>query len=181
MNYNGINTVVLTHEPASSKFAKEIQERLHSKNPNETPKERMLELYVLDREQHVDEVIAPALSMGQLVICDRYKYSTIAYQSAQGILTSHAIAENAGFPIPDLVLFFNLSAEKCVEQMQKSGKVLDGFEKIEFLEKVKAQYVKLPQLLPNEKFITINANQSIEQVHEDVKKAVKPLIEQWLK
>ncbi|MEK6970919.1 MAG: dTMP kinase [archaeon] len=180
-SHKGVNTILLTHEPSDTKYTKEIYQRLHSGDPHQTPKERMLELYVLDREEHVNEVIAPALAKGQFVICDRYKYSTIAYQSAQGILTSHAISENAGFPIPDLVLFFNVNPEASVERMKKLGKPVDVFEKIGFLEKVKSQYLKLPQLLPNEKIHSINANQSIELVHEDVKKAVKPLIEQWLK
>jgi dTMP kinase len=179
--YKKVNTLVLTHEPSNTKYTKEIYERLHSGDPKQTPKDRMLELYVLDREEHVNAIIAPSLAKGMFVICDRYKYSTIAYQSAQGILTSHAISENAGFPIPDLTLFFNVNPETTVERMQKAGKKMDGFEKKEFLEKVKAQYLKLPQLLPNEKILVINANQSVESVHADVCKAVKPLIEQWLK
>lgn len=180
-NYKRVNTIVLTHEPSNTKYTKEIYERLHSGDPNQTPKDRMLELYVLDREEHVNEIIAPSLAKGMMVICDRYKYSTIAYQSAQGVMTSHAISENGGFPIPDLTIFFNVNPETTVERMKKMGKPVDVFEKKEFLEKVKAQYLKLPSLLPNEKILVINANQSIEDVHADVTKAVKPLIEQWLK
>lgn len=178
-----IDAVVTTREPSNTKFSKEIYERIAAQNKDSSSmaKDRMLELFVLDREEHVNNVVAPALSKGHVVVCDRYKYSNIAYQSTQGVLTSHVIAENAGFPIPDLVLFFNLSPEKCVERMEKSGKTMDKFEKLEFLEKVKAQFVKLPQLLPNEKFITINANQSIDAVHADAVKAVKPLVDAWLK
>lgn len=180
-NHKKVNTIVLTHEPSDTKFTKEIYERLHSGDVNQTPKERMLELYVLDREEHVDTIIAPALTKGQLVICDRYKYSTIAYQSAQGILTSHAIAENNPFPVPDLVLLFNVNPETTVERMKNAGKRVDVFEKREFLDKVKEQYLKLPGLLPKEKFHVINANQSIELVHEDVKNAVKSMLDEYIK
>jgi dTMP kinase len=181
--FKGVDSVTLTHEPTNSKFGKNIYARLQNKSSDEsqTAKERMLELYVLDREQHVDTLIAPILAKKGLVICDRYKYSTIAYQSAQGVPMQHTIDENVGFPVPDVTLVFNINPETCVARMEKAGKNLDKFEKIAFLEKVKEQYLRLPTLLPNEKIQIINANQSIEQIHADVAKAVKPLLDAFVK
>ncbi len=178
-NYKKINTILLTHEPTRSKHGVEIYRRLQEGNKDSSAvvKERMLELYVLDREEHVNEVIAPALEKRMVVICDRYKYSTIAYQSAQGVSNSHVIEVNAGFPVPDITLIFNATVENCISRMEKSGKKMDKFEKASFLEKVKDQYVKLPTLLPNERIHMINANQSIDQIHADVIKAVKPFVE----
>ncbi|MFH0970760.1 MAG: dTMP kinase [Candidatus Diapherotrites archaeon] len=182
-NYKTIDTVVLTREPSNTRFTKEIHERLSQKNKETISmlKDRMLELYVLDREEHVDTLIAPLLSQKHVVVCDRYKYSTIAYQSSQGILTSHAIRVNAGFPIPDIVLFFNASPESCVERMEKSGKIMDKFEKKEFLEKVKSQYLQLPHLLPNENILIIDANRPIAEIHADVIKAVKIILDDFVK
>lgn len=181
--YKGVDSIVLTREPSQSKFTKEIHERLSVKNADSSSnsKERMLELFVLDREEHVNKIITPNLLQKAVVICDRYKYSTIAYQSAQGVSTSLAIDENDSFPIPDLTLFFNASVENCVARMEKSRKEMDKFEKSAFLEKVRAQYVKLPTLLPKEKFHTINANQPVDVVHADVIKVIQPLIEHALK
>lgn len=181
--YKKVDTVVLTREPSQSKFTKEIHDRLSVKNAdsNAVSKERMLELFVLDREEHVNNTITPALNQKSIVICDRYKYSTIAYQSAQGVPVAHAIDENDSFPIPDITLIFNASIETCISRLQQSGKELDAFEKGVFLEKVRGQYVKLPSLLPKEKFHVINANQSIEQIHADVVKAVKPFVELMVK
>lgn len=181
--YKKIDSILLTHEPTHSKFGLEISQRLSESNrdPSSNAKDRMLELYVLDREHHVDTMIAPALAQKAVVICDRYKYSTIAYQSAQGVPIAHAMEENAGFPIPDVTFLFNVSVENAVARLQKSGKQLDKFEKGPFLEKVKEQYLKLPALLPKEKIVVINANASVEQIREDVVRAVKPLLEEILK
>ena len=181
--YKGVDSIVLTREPSQSKFTKEIHDRLSVKNTDASSnsKERMLELFVLDREEHVNKIITPNLLQKAVVICDRYKYSTIAYQSAQGISVSLAIDENDSFPIPDLTLIFNANVDTCVERMQKSRPELDKFEKGAFLEKVRAQYVKLPSLLPKEKFHVINANQPVDVVHADVVKVIQPLIEHVLK
>ncbi|MEK6902977.1 MAG: dTMP kinase [archaeon] len=182
-HYRRVDTIVVTHEPTDSKFTKEIHERASLKNTDDRsmPKERLLELFVLDRSEHVDNIIIPNLEKKAVVLCDRYKYSTIAYQSAQGVPIAHAISENEEFPTPDLTFIFNVSAEKAVERLQKQGKELDKFIKIPFLEKVKEQYLKLPGLLPKEKIQIINANQTIEQIHDDVKRAVKPLLDEIVK
>ncbi|MBM3281976.1 MAG: dTMP kinase [Candidatus Diapherotrites archaeon] len=181
--YKKVDSIVLTREPSQSTFTKEIHERLSLKNSNPAAasKERLLELFVLDREEHVDKIITPSLNKNAVVICDRYKYSTIAYQAAQGIPMAHAIDENDSFPIPDMVLIFNATPETCVERMNKSGKEMDAFEKTAFLEKVRANYIKLPALLPKETFHVINANQSIDQIHLDVIKVIRPLVERLVK
>lgn len=174
-----IDSVVLTREPCNSKFGKELSERLKKKESPEEGKERLLELFVLDREYHVDTVIVPALNGKNIVICDRYKYSNMVYQSVQGIPFQRIVEENVIFPKPDLTLIFNVSSEEAMNRLSSSGKELvDKFEKQDFLEKVRVQYVQLPQLLPKEKFVIINANQSIELVFEDVKKVVKPLVDE---
>lgn len=181
--YHAVDSLILTREPSQSKFTKEIHERLSVKNTDSgsNTKERMLELHVLDRREHVNNIITPNLNQKAIVICDRYKYSTIAYQSAQGIPIAHVIDENDEFPIPDITLIFNAHVESCMLRMEKSGKELNKFEKSSFLEKVKEQYIKIPSLLPKEKFHVINANQSVEQIHADVIKVVKPLVELMLK
>ncbi|MDP2666132.1 MAG: dTMP kinase [Candidatus Diapherotrites archaeon] len=181
-HYKPVFTIVLTKEYTGSKFGKEIHERLFkTADDSSTQKERMLELFVLDREDHVDHIIAPMLEQGALIICDRYKYATIAYQTAQGVLSSHAIKENEGFPIPDLVLIFNIPVEESVSRMEKAGKPLAKFEKRAFLERVKNEFAQLPQKLPKENIVFINANQTIESVHRDVVAQVKPFIENMVK
>ncbi len=175
-NYKVVDSILLTREPTKSKYGLELSQRLREMKSFEENKERLLELFVLDREQHVDNQIIPLLEQKAIIICDRYKYSTIAYQAAQGIPVARTIDDNAGFPIPDLVLIFNASVDNCVKRTHgKQG--MDTFEKKDFLERVKANYATLPKLLPKEKFHIINANASIEQVHQDVLKEIKPLLD----
>lgn len=60
-------------------------------------------LFAADRAQHVAEVITPALARGEIVICDRYIPSSIAYQGPD------AVALNTSFPVPDLTILLTVS------------------------------------------------------------------------
>ncbi len=173
-----LDTVVVTREYTGSEFGQKIHHAIMKRSDDpQGDKERLMEWYVLDREQHVDTIIAPALLAGAVVVCDRYKYSTIAYQGAQGLPVSRLIEENKGFPIPDLVLILNASPEKALARTEGSGKEMDKFEKLAFQEKVREFYVKMPSLFPNENIQVINANQDVATVQKDIIRAIKPLVD----
>lgn len=172
-----IDSVVLTREYTNSRFAQEIRRRLKEMHNPDENRERLMELYVLDREYHVDNMIVPNLAKNAIVVSDRYKHSTICYQGAQGVPTSRLVDENNGFPIPDITIVFNASVDTVMQRLQLRKSDEQIFEHREFLEKVKENYAKLPQILPKEKIVFINANQTPEQAHQDVIKAVKPLVD----
>jgi dTMP kinase len=75
--------VVSTREPTNGPYGKKIRELFVDRTAATLEEE--LELFIADRDQHVQEVIAPALADGSIVICDRYYLSTVAYQGARGI------------------------------------------------------------------------------------------------
>ncbi len=70
-------------------------------------------LFAADRAQHVESVIAPALAAGVIVICDRHRDSSIAYQAAARGLDPEAVAGLSDFAtgglIPDLTLLLDVS------------------------------------------------------------------------
>jgi dTMP kinase len=95
----GIPTV-LTAEPSESPAGKIIRSFTARPDPTEEMK-----LFTDDRRHHVLQVIQPALDAGQTVICDRYVYSSVAYQGARGIHPEEIISENRAFAIPPDVIF----------------------------------------------------------------------------
>jgi len=74
------HTVVETREPGGTALGQALRELLLA--PSATPPEPLAELllYCADRAQHVAQVIRPALAAGQVVLCDRFSDSTLAYQ-----------------------------------------------------------------------------------------------------
>jgi dTMP kinase len=91
--------------------------------------ERELELLLLDRRAHVEQLIQPALARGTWVILDRYYFSTIAYQGAAGLDQAHLQSVNESFaPKPDALLILDLSFEHAQKRMQGRG-AMDDFER----------------------------------------------------
>jgi dTMP kinase len=67
-----------TREPGGTALGKTLRELLLHGDPF-SPLAELL-LYAADRAEHVSKVIAPALAAGQVVVCDRFTDSTLAYQ-----------------------------------------------------------------------------------------------------
>jgi dTMP kinase len=88
-------------------------------------------------------VIRPALERGEIVVCDRYRDSTRAYQAAQGIDRARLrdLFAAAEFPEPDLVLWLRVPIATALERMGKAAE--ERFERGDFLFRVDAEYERL--------------------------------------
>lgn len=103
---------ILTREPGGSEISEEIRKIiLNGKNTDMCDECEAL-LYAAARIQHVREVILPALSKGKLVICDRYVYSSLAYQGyARGLGAAFIEDINAAAMRdcpPDITVFLDI-------------------------------------------------------------------------
>jgi len=134
--------VVILKEPTDGKYGQKLWEML--KGQREATTEEILDLFVKDRREHVDEKIKPALDNGKIVLMDRYYYSTIAYQAAAGIDVERIRKDNEFAPKPDIVLIFDLPVDLAMERV-RGHSVADAFEKEEHLEKVRKAYLNLEE------------------------------------
>ena len=106
---------ISTREPGGSKIAERIRTIILDANNAEMCDECEALLYAAAREQHLKDIVIPALNEGKLVVCDRYIDSSLAYQgAARGLgtefiksINSHAIESYS----PDLTVFLNISPE----------------------------------------------------------------------
>lgn len=105
-------TAIYVREPGSTKISEQIRKVIL--DPQNTEMTDMTEalLYAASRAQLVREVIKPALEKGQLVVCDRYVDSSIAYQGyARGLGADTIKQINAPAMdgcIPDVTIFLDL-------------------------------------------------------------------------
>ena len=137
---NDNEKTIMLKEPTNGKYGQKLWNMLSGKI--EATTEEILELFVLDRKEHVNQKIKPALDQGKIVLMDRYYYSTMAYQSAAGIDVSRIRRDNEFAPKPDIVLIFDLPADLAMKRV-RSHSVADVFEKEEHLEKVRKAYLNL--------------------------------------
>jgi len=147
-------------EPTDSEWGRRVrQEKLKP--------EEELELFLKDREWNVENNIIPALSSGKIVILDRYYYSTIAYQGARGIDLDLIKKLNERFPKPDLVIILDVSPETALKRIKGRG-APDKFERIEFLKKVRENFLKLK----DKNVIIIDAELDLDTVKKKVLEVV---------
>ena len=136
---NNEKTIILK-EPTNGKYGKKLWEMLSGKR--EATTEQILDLFVMDRKEHVNDKINPALKKGKIVLMDRYYYSTMAYQAAAGIDVNRIRKDNEFAPKPDIVLIFDLPVHLAMKRVIGHS-VADVFEKEEHLEKVREAYLNL--------------------------------------
>ena len=132
--------VIILKEPTKRPHGQKLWDVLHGKR--KATNEEILELFVLDRIQHVEEKIQPALDDGAVVLMDRYYYSSMAYQVAGGIDVEEIREKHVFAPKPDVVLIFDLPVSIALERVKRHSDA-DEFEKEEHLEKVRVAYLNL--------------------------------------
>lgn len=151
--------VTVSKEPTAGPWGMKLRES--AATGRLTPDDE-LNYLVKDREQHVAELIAPALDRGEIVILDRYYPSTVAYQGAAGI-PLNAVLDAHGFaPHPDVLLLLDLEPRVGIERIRARGDKPNAFETFDNLEACRAIFLDLE--MPK---VVINAAQSPEQVLAD--------------
>jgi dTMP kinase len=183
--------IVLTREPGGTALSEKLRELiLHE--PMDALTEALLVFAA--RREHIVQVIAPALSRGDVVLCDRFTDASFAYQGAgrdfdwdtlsklertvqdlcrlSGDLTSKT-ALTSGILQPDLTLLFEVPPLVAAERLAQARQP-DKFESqnVAFFERVASGYAARVAADPK-RFVRINGHQSLEKVRSDVMDAVK--------
>ncbi len=128
-------TVNLSKEPTNGPWG--MQMRASASTGRLSPEEE-LRLLILDRRQHVDELVAPALARGEIVILDRYFPSNVAYQGAAGLDIGTLVQANAFAPRPDLLLLLDLAPEVGLARIRLRGDKPNHFETADNLDRCRA-------------------------------------------
>ncbi|MCD8036484.1 MAG: dTMP kinase [Clostridiales bacterium] len=181
LDEKGVDSV-LTREPGGTPIGEKIREILLDKNFKEMTDITEAFLYAASRNQHVREVIIPALEAGKVVVCDRFIDSSIAYQGGARELGADMVMDINKFAIegvmPDMTLFFDLAPEKGILRKKKEHE-LDRLEeeKLDFHKKVYDAYKKLCEDYP-ERINAIDADDTVDNIHKKVIEYVDKLLKE---
>jgi dTMP kinase len=165
--------VVLTKEPTLDSVAgKEIRKILDKKT--QVRPVQLQKLFAQDRKEHLEKIIIPALKKGEIVISDRYFFSSFAYGSASGVSLQGLFKLNKDFLVPDLTFLLKVSPKICLERIKKRGDKRTLFEEKRKLTKVWQVYKLLPKKFKNVNII--NGEKSIKEVFSQIKKMLRDLV-----
>jgi dTMP kinase len=170
---NKDNHIFLTREPYQRDWLKKFLSRLDPLSQGDDA----LKLFVEDRTTHC-KMIEACLKKGIIVLSDRYKHSTYAYQMAQGVPFEKIHELHKPLLVPDLTIVIDITAQEAVRRMTE-GRIQDAhvFHKEDFLIKVHENYHKLKNLL-NENITYVNGARDREAVSADVFKIVLDFLKQ---
>jgi len=134
--------VVTLSEPTSGRWGKKIRNSARTKGALSPPEE--LELFIRDRKEDIKNNIKPALEAGQIVILDRYFYSTLAYQGARGLDMNEIRAKHDKFVIkPDIVFILDVPVSQALKRIASRPVIYSLFEDPDYLQKVRKNFLKL--------------------------------------
>ncbi|HLI46310.1 MAG TPA: dTMP kinase [Geobacterales bacterium] len=129
-------------------------------------------LFTADRKEHMENEVIPKIRDGIFVVCDRYLFSTIAYQSAHGAKEELIRRLNKNFLKPDLVFLLDIDPSISLNRKQAEK---ESYERKEFLEKVRRKFLELAS---DEGFIVIPTDRPLNEIQEDIKKVMKYFLEE---
>ncbi len=171
---NGVECIK-TREPGGIKISEDIRNIILDTNNTKMDRKTEALLYAAARRQHLIERVIPELEKGKIVLCDRFIYSSLAYQGyARGISVKEIYSINKfaiGEYMPDLNILFDLSPEIGLARIEKNKdreiNRLD-LEEMDFHNKVREGYHKLLEK-NKDKFSIVNAEKTIDEVFEETK------------
>lgn len=174
---------VSTREPGGTSFGQTIRSLILGQKSDE-PLDPWTEVYLFsaDRNEHIQKKIIPALTANNIVVCDRFYYSLIAFQGyGRGLDLKNINTINQQVVkdcLPDLVLLLDLDPKLGLERTQRRSAEsksveVDAFEReaLEFHTKLRNGFINIAQNC-EEPCVLIDASESAEQVWDKTKKII---------
>ena len=160
---------IYTTEPSSGEIGRFIRARiLHRRKRVPSVLEALL--FAVDRIDHVERRIKPALKEGKVVVCDRYMFSSMAYQGATGLDMKWIEEINRSALPPDLAIYLDVPPEVVVKRMKRKRSVM---ERLQVQRRVREVYMKLVE---SGRLMPIDGNRPADEVSKNILKVTLGLL-----
>ena len=176
-------SIVMTREPGGTLLGQKIRQLLLDDPNGWIDRRTELLLYGADRAQHVESVIRPHLDRGDIVLCDRFTDSTIAYQGyGRGFDRAEIDLVNqlatSGLE-SDLTLWLDLDVTLGLQRVALRGQP-DRMERatLDFHQRVRQGYQDLANIYP-ERIVRIDANRAEVVIQAEIQQILNQI--GWLK
>jgi len=165
-------SVTLTREPGGSKIAEQIRNIILDKNNIEMDYRTEALLLAAGRRQHLAEIVLPALAREDIVLCDRYVDSSLAYQGyARGIGIDEVYQMNlfaTDHLLPELTIYIDIDPEIGLRRIMNNNRNVNrlDLETLSFHKRVHEGYKIVSTMFPS-RFVKIDGSKSKEFVTKE--------------
>ncbi len=171
--------VLLTHEPGDTDVGRELRRIVLDPATGPISGRTETLLYAADKAEHVEQVVAPALARGAVVVTDRYVDSTIAYQAAGRDLDDAEVEGIARWATqglqPHLTVLLDLEPQAGLTRFEERDRIEQ--ESLDFHERVRAMFLRLAAARPD-RYLVVDARQPVEEIERRIRARVEPLLTQ---
>ena len=177
--------VLCTREPTRNTI--EIRKRMKDSQSPLQDCEWYTKMFVQDRTVHIKEIIQPAIDKGIVVLCDRFKYSTFAYQYTQKKMSGpfnqgeldeyfkHLETMHENMLVPDLVIYLKTSSDVTVTRRTEE-EIFDRDHDFQYI--LSQTYDNIMDYFQKKEknVLIIDADQDIETIQMQIKTAIRGLL-----
>jgi len=176
------DNILITDEPTNGPYGQKVRELFKKQKSSSDFAEEIFQAFVDDRAWHIENIIKPCLEKNFIILCDRYKYSSIAYQTVQGTQFEKVFAAHKDFLAPELALILDVEPNEAFRRINseksEKRKQSDNFRELEFISNLRMWFNKEPSLLPRENIRIINANLPIQNVFDQIVPLVDKVLQE---
>ncbi|MFP3256326.1 MAG: dTMP kinase [Candidatus Nanopusillus acidilobi] len=159
------NKIILMKEPYDKDLSKKIKEIILKEHEKNLDYGYLLALlFTADRSiKNID--LKKYLNEGYIIISDRSIYSSFSYQILyEGIDIEWLKCISKYIIRPDITFVLDIDPKIAMERINSRGKSLTSYENIEFLKKVRENFLKLKEIFPEDNIIYINGEEKPEEI-----------------
>ncbi|HKY59051.1 MAG TPA: dTMP kinase [Aeromicrobium sp.] len=169
--------VVLTREPGGTAVGAALRAILLDPDTGALSPRTEALVYAADRAEHLDALIRPALTVGSVVITDRYVDSTLAYQGAGRSLPTADLEQLAqiatGGLRPHLTVVLDIDPVDGLARAGEPDRI--EAEPLDFHQRVRERFLALARANPD-RYLVVAATGDVDTIHATIRAAVEPLL-----
>ncbi len=169
---------VVCREPGTTMLGEKIRDLLLDRHEMQIDRRSEMLLYMAARAQLVDEVIRPALADEMMVISDRFLLANVVYQAHAGGLSVDSTwqvgAVATGGLEPDLTLLLDMDVDRAFARLGGEHDRMEA-QGVEYLKRVRDGFL-LEAGKRSDTICVIDAGQSIESIHAEIRQTTSPII-----
>ncbi|MEM9695710.1 MAG: dTMP kinase [Myxococcota bacterium] len=169
----------VTHQPSSGPVGSLLRQGL-TQRVELGGAATMALLFAADRLDHLHHTVAPHLVRGEVVCCDRYDLSSIAYQSAtadgESDFADWVRTLNRHARRPDVTVVLDVEPEVAASRRARRRQAAELYEEDVIQRRLAALYENAETLVPGDRIVHIDGNGPLATVEHAVREALRPFV-----